>query len=144
MNNRVYGRIGEESAALYLEERGWHILEKNRYVGHDEIDLIAENDTTLLFVEVKTRRQTPGLPDRYGKPASAVNDRKRACLIRAADGYLREHPTEKTVRFDVIEIYADPHGDTYRVLDIRQYENAVRKSGKFSYAAYKKSGFREE
>ena len=54
MDNRSFGRVGENSAALYLQEKGFNIIGRNVYVGRCEIDIIAENGDLLLFVEVKT------------------------------------------------------------------------------------------
>ena len=86
----------------------------------------------LVFAEVKTRRQKPGSPAPFGTPAEAVDARKQAMLVKAAEAYLAEHACEKFFRIDVIEIYADPNSAEYRVLDVRHFENAVRKNGKFS------------
>lgn len=126
------GHLGEESAALYLESRGYRILGRNVYIGHREIDLIAENDTSLVFAEVKMRHAYPDAPDCYGTPADRVDSRKQQNLIAAADAYLQSYAGDKSPRIDVIEVYADPDSSVYRVLDIRHYENAVRKTGKFS------------
>ncbi|MBR4204295.1 MAG: YraN family protein [Clostridia bacterium] len=133
MNQHELGRIGENSAALWLEERGWEILARNLRLGHDEIDILARKDGILCFAEVKTRRQIPGAPSPFGEPADAVNAKKQASLVRAAGAYLAAHPGDETPRIDVIEVYADPYSDVYRLLEIRVYENAVRRTGKFSY-----------
>lgn len=132
MNTREYGRLGEDSAAKYLESRGYRIIGKNVQVGHDEIDILAEGGEYLVFAEVKTRRQFPDGNPAYGIPASAVDERKQSNLIRAAETYISSHESDKSPRIDVIEVYADPSCEEYRVLDIRHYENAVQKRGKFS------------
>ena len=138
MNTRGYGRVGEESAALYLISHGYHIIEKNVYIGRDEIDIIAENDENTVFVEVKTRRQIPDSETKYGTPASAVDVTKQNNIIRAVDGYMRDNPAAKPPRIDVIEVFADPASDIYRVLLIRHHENAVTRRGKFSRAPRRK------
>lgn len=132
MNTREYGRLGEESAARFLESEGYDIVGRNIYVSHDEIDVVAENDSFVVFAEVKTRRQFPDKNTDFGTPASAVNVLKQSNLIRSAEQYLLEHPTNKSPRIDVIEVYTDPSVDTYKVLEIRHIENAVTKRGKFS------------
>ena len=137
MNTRDLGRFGEDSAALYLTEHGYHIIGKNVYIGHEEIDIIAENDLYIAFVEVKTRRQTPDTPSVYGTPAEAVDQSKQRHLINAAKTYILENPTEKFSRIDVIEVYANPNAGEYKVLEIRHFENAVKNKGKFS----RKSGY---
>ena len=138
MNRRDYGRIGEESAALYLKSNGYSITGKNIHIGHDEIDIIAENEEYLVFVEVKTRRQYPDTVTEYGTPASAVDEKKQLSLVRAAERYSAEHLTDKIPRIDVIEIYADPVSEQYKVLDIRHFENAVQRRGRFSRAPRRK------
>lgn len=128
MSTKTLGHMGEESAALYLMNHGYKILGRNVYIGHDEIDIIAKNDTHLVFAEVKTRRARPGINGRYGRPADAVNRQKQACLMRAARQYLHDHAGEYPSlipNIDVIEVYADPTSDTYHVLEIRHFKNAV-------------------
>ena len=133
VNSRELGRIGERTAALWLEERGYVLRGCNVRVGRDEIDLIAEDDRFLCFVEVKTRRQFPDYRTPEGTPAEAVDARKQAAMIRAAETWLAEHPEEeKTPRLDVMEVYADPEDDGFRLLLIRHLPGAVRKTAKFS------------
>ena len=132
MDTKLLGKLGEDTAAAYLEAYGYRILHRNLHIGHAEIDLIAENDAFVVFAEVKTRRQMPGHPSPFGTPAEAVDAKKQTMLVRAAEAYLAEHAPDKFFRIDVIEVYADPHMPEYRVLDVRHYENAVRKHGKFS------------
>ena len=132
MDTRTLGISGESTAAAYLESRGYRILHRNLHIGHAEIDLVAENDVYLIFAEVKTRRQIPDASAPFGTPAEAVDAKKQAVLIRAAETYLAGHAPEKFFRIDVIEVYADPRTPDYRVLDVRHFENAVQKTGKFS------------
>ncbi len=132
MDAKTLGKLGEDTAARYLEAHGYVLLGRNLHIGHAEIDLVAENEGFIVFVEVKTRRLVPGYGGRYGTPADAVNAKKQAVLTSAAETYLREHGSEKFFRIDVIEVYADPNTAAYRVLDLRHFENAVRKTGKFS------------
>ncbi len=132
MNRAQLGRIGEAAAAVRLEELGYTVLGKNVRIGRDEIDLVAEDEGHICFVEVKTRRQYPAYRAPEGTPAEAVDIRKREAMIRAAEGWLSAHPSEKTPRIDVMEVYADPESDVFRVLLIRHLTDAVRKRGKFS------------
>ena len=132
MNGAQLGRIGEGAAAVWLEEKGYALLGRNVRIGRDEIDLIAEDGAHICFVEVKTRRQYPEYRARVGTPAEAVDIRKQTAMVRAAEGWLEAHPTEKIPRLDVMEVYADPEGETFRILLIRHIPDAVRKSGKFS------------
>lgn len=132
MDKRSFGRMGENAAAVWLTQHGCTVLRHNLYIGHDEIDLIAEEGDTILFIEVKTRHARPGHNDRYGSPSSAVDAKKSACLIRAAQGYMAAHPdTDKIPRIDVVEVYADPMSEEFRVLDVVWMKNAVKKTPKF-------------
>ena len=128
MDNRSFGRVGENSAAIYLEKIGFNIIGRNVYVGRCEIDIIAENGDLLLFVEVKTRRQAPDVKSIYGRPASAVAREKRQNLMSAVRRYLHENRKETEAfqpRIDIIEVYVDPSEKAYKVLDIRHFPNAV-------------------
>ena len=97
------GNAGESFAARYLEQHGYKILEKNFRVRSAEIDIIAEFDGVIVFVEVKTRSDT-----KHGLPAEAVNLRKQKKIIEAASVFLQnEKYFDSPCRFDVIEIYSD-------------------------------------
>ncbi|MFL5653068.1 MAG: YraN family protein, partial [Ktedonobacteraceae bacterium] len=73
------GRTGERLAAEELARRGYRILEQNFRCSHGEIDLVAEDEHDLIFVEVKTRRG-----NKYGLPEEAVTYRKRQKLVQVA------------------------------------------------------------
>ena len=129
MSTRSRGGAGEESAVHYLTQHGFTVLGRNLYVGHYEIDILAKDDTHLIFAEVKARRQKPDAPARFGRPADSVDARKRACLTAAVREFLRTPPGEYDSlipNIDIIEVYLDPApGAGYRVLDIRHFRNAV-------------------
>ena len=107
MDNKALGRHGEELAVVYLEEKGLHILEKNFRNKIGEIDLIAQDGSTLCFVEVKTRRSFA-----FGKPFESVHYHKQQKIIKVAICYLKYKKGTLSVkcRFDVISIYKDPDG----------------------------------
>jgi len=96
------GKEGEMLARQYLEKLGFDILHHNWRDEHREIDLIARKDKLLVFVEVKTRSGYRG-----GWPEYAINAKKEADLLTAAQHYLEENPFEGEVRFDVIAIVFD-------------------------------------
>ena len=98
------GRLGEALAAKYLEAQGFEILHRNLRIEHLETDIICENEDRVVFAEVKTRRLT-GAKTRYGSARDAVDSKKREHLLAFAREYLREHPTEKRPRIDLIEVY---------------------------------------
>jgi len=93
------GPHGEEVAGRYLRERGYRIIARNWRCRFGEIDLIARDGDTLVFVEVKTRTQLG-----FGGPEGAVTPRKQARLIAAARAYLSSVETELPVRFDVVAV----------------------------------------
>ena len=82
-DKKKLGDRGEDYTARYLEKQGFHIVERNWHSRYGEIDIIAENEKYLLFVEVKTRRagsMVPGkllLPHRSSK--SCGSRRKATC-----------------------------------------------------------------
>lgn len=101
------GKRGETVAAEYLESLGFSITARNFRVGHDEIDIIAEDEKYIVFAEVKSRAQTK-TNRLYGRPAMAVDYAKKQNLLRAANEYIRTHHPQKQPRIDVIEVYFPP------------------------------------
>ena len=101
------GRIGEEIAARYLEDRGFRVMERNYRFERSEVDLVCflpapryEDGGELVFVEVKTRR---GIG--FGLPEEAVGPEKRRHLVKAARAWLYERRMEGSLcRFDVISV----------------------------------------
>lgn len=124
---QLHGKIGEDAAAAYYEKDGFRVVERNYRVSHKEIDLIVENDEFLVFVEVKARVQAYGARSRYGRPADAVNRKKRQLTVLAANAYLREHETHKQPRIDIVEVYLtkDPQTGEVRAERVMRYRNAV-------------------
>jgi len=93
------GREGEELAAKFLQEKGYNILETNWRFRHKEIDIIAIRDDEIVFVEVKTRKNTD-----FGYPEEAVDYNKQKHLIDAAEAYMIDKNLDLNARFDVISI----------------------------------------
>ena len=116
------GRLGERLAAKHLKKNHYKILESNIHESHKEIDIIAANKEYIVFVEVKTRSVGADLYNRFGTPASAVDKRKQANLLYAANAYLSTHRTDKQPRMDIVEVYLDK--DTKKPLTINHIENA--------------------
>ena len=104
-NTTEIGRFGESAACYYLQSKKYKILEQNFYASHNEIDIIAENKKYIIFVEVKTRSCHSLQEYNYGTPAMAVTYSKQKRTLAAAQAYLAEHPTSKTPRLDVVEVY---------------------------------------
>jgi putative endonuclease len=93
------GKKGEELAIEHLKKAGFKILFQNWQWGRNEIDIIAENDKFIVFVEVKTRKE-----DFLISPAQAVTHSKQRAIIFAASGYLKRYGIDKESRFDVISV----------------------------------------
>lgn len=94
------GRRGEDAAARFLKKQGYRILERNRYLGKNEIDIIAREGDTIAFVEVRTRKVLDGVP-----PIDTVGPRKQAHIRRAAERYIARHGDPETYyRFDVVSV----------------------------------------
>lgn len=106
MKNTELGRIGEEKGRKYLLENGYQILNTNFRTRFGEIDVVAELQDTIIFVEIKTRRST-----RYGLPGEAVNFHKQVQYSKLALYYLQKyHLLDEKARFDVLEVYAESTG----------------------------------
>ena len=97
------GVWGEELAAAYLREKGYVILERDWHSGHRDIDIIAQKDDTIVFVEVKTRSSRDSLD-----PITAVNRQKQNNLLHAINHYLQYKHISSAYRFDVITIVGTP------------------------------------
>lgn len=92
----------EESAACHLQRAGLKIEARNYRSRHGEIDLIARDGDTLVFVEVRYRRSS-----RYGSASATVDARKQRKLLATADSYLQRHRLDCPCRFDVVGIEGD-------------------------------------
>lgn len=98
-STNAIGKSGESHACTLLESIGFKIVEKNWRHSHDEIDIIAENEEFIIFVEVKTRKNK-----NYGSPEVFVNKRKQSFMIRAADIYMTRKNSNKEARFDIVAV----------------------------------------
>lgn len=94
------GEKYEEQAALYLEEAGFEILDRNWACPLGELDIVARKEGTVAFVEVRARSSAS-----YGLPAETVNRAKRAKIIKAAMAYIKARGLRAdTFRFDFVGI----------------------------------------
>ncbi len=103
-NDRYYrGKEAERAAADYLSTVGMEILDKNYRCPRGEIDLIAKDGRTVVFVEVRSRRS-----EGFGSPEESITHSKRSRLIRVAQRYIKEHRLYGCVaRFDVVAVRWD-------------------------------------
>jgi len=97
--HNLTGNKGEALAVQYLSGKGYNIMHKNWRHSHWEVDIIAEKDGILHFIEVKTRRTK-----KYGHPEEAVSNKKIQNLINAAEEYLYQQPQWKRVQFNILSI----------------------------------------
>ena len=93
------GKWGEDTAATYLEEKGYQIIERDWKSGHHDLDIVAIESSTLVIVEVKTRRNRL-----FGDPEEAIDYKKRKSLQLAINHYVKSHLLGSRVRFDIISI----------------------------------------
>jgi putative endonuclease len=94
------GDEGEEAAARHLEAQGFRIVARKHRTRRGEVDLVAEREKLLVFVEVRTRAS-----DAFGTPEETVDARKQARFIEAARDFLaRWRGGEREIRFDVIAV----------------------------------------
>jgi putative endonuclease len=106
------GKKGEDLAAAYLAEAGFRIIERNYRCFFGEIDIVAEEGETLVFVEVKSRRS-----DAYGDPLLAVGGRKQKTISRISLHYLAEkHLRHRPARFDVVAVKLLPAGQRIELI----------------------------
>ena len=113
------GMIGEEAACKHLKRIGLSTVTRNYHARGGEIDIIAEDPHTLVFVEVKTRTSEHDSP--YGRPSDAVNQAKRENIIRASKEFVRLYckSSKKRIRFDVIEVYVSKVGKITDIVHIK-------------------------
>jgi len=118
--SQLLGEEGERIAEAWLVQRGWRILDRRFRSGHRDLDLVAEREGVVAFVEVKARRGR-----RFGHPVEAVNWRKQRELTRSAGVWIARHGGAKqTFRFDVMGVLMDESGAR-----IRHVENAFSAKG---------------
>ena len=129
--NRLLGNYGERAARRFLRKSGYRIVKKNFVADMHEIDVIAEDKDTLVFVEVKTRtvgHENPNEP----RPASSVNAEKQRGIIKAARVYTASFPTVKRKRFDIIEVYVNLNNGRYSVADVKHLKNTFNLNTAYS------------
>jgi putative endonuclease len=108
------GRQGENDAVEYLKQKGYQILHQNYRYKRAEIDIIAQKDTLLVFLEVKTRSNLS-----FGMPESFVNANKASLITKAADQYIFQQNWHGNIRFDIISVIITP-----QKTEIEHFEDA--------------------
>lgn len=101
MDTTTRGREAETLAWQYLQSRGLRLLQRNYRCRRGEIDLVLQDQDSLVFVEVRYRRES-----RFGSGAESVDRRKQSKLIVCAQHYMQAHPkiARQPCRFDVVSV----------------------------------------
>lgn len=114
------GKQGEALAVQYLRDRAFTILETNYRCLYGEIDIIAQKNQHLHFVEVKTRKSSS-----FGSPVEAYTYKKQQKILRAIWSYLEEHYPENSYRprfqIDLVAILLDSDNS---IKDLQYFDNA--------------------
>jgi putative endonuclease len=104
MHHKKTGNQAEALACSFLQHQGLTLVTRNFYCRGGEIDLVMRDDSTLVFVEVRYRRQT-----RYGHAAETVARSKQVRIIRCAQYYMHcHHAWNDRARFDVVSLEGEP------------------------------------
>ncbi len=121
-SRRETGRLGEELARGFLEKQGYCVLETNYRCPEGEIDIVAEHQNCLVFVEVRTKTS-----QEFGSPEESITKTKKARLIAAALSYLQGHkrPETESLRIDFVAVELDQRGRPSRIELIK---NAISES----------------
>jgi putative endonuclease len=115
---RDLGDFGERVAKAHLEAKGYRVIATNARTSEGQVDIVAQRDGVVAFVEVKTRRG-----DAFGSALEALGDLQAGRLLAAADAYAQEHPDlPEDRRVDLIAIDLDASG---RVLSVEHIEGAA-------------------
>jgi putative endonuclease len=114
------GDFGERVAAAHLQAKGYRVVERNFRVVEAELDIVARDGESLVFVEVRTRKGGA-----QGMAALSVGPRKAAKLLHAVDWYVERHPecADLPMRIDVVTVELARDGS---LLGVTHHEDAVR------------------
>lgn len=115
-NTTKIGNLGENLAKDYLLKQGYEILESQWRFKKYEVDIIAKNHNTLVFVEVKTRKS-----DTFGAPEEFVNRQKQNFLIAAAENYMSKNKLDLEARFDIISVLGADNNQIVKHLEAAFY-----------------------
>ena len=112
MQEKELGKKGEEVALRFLKKKGYKIIQQNYVCKMGEMDLIAREKDTLVFIEVKTRTSTA-----FGPPQLAVTSTKQMQLSKVALYFLKQKRLEDIkARFDVVAILLRPEGEEIELI----------------------------
>lgn len=114
-NKTDFGRKGEDIASKYLESKGFTILARNVFLGHGEIDIIAEKSKIIVFVEVRTKSSL-----KFGLPELSLTKFKKKQIFKLAEAYIyMNNFKDYDFRLDFISVLIKPDSNP----EINHYEN---------------------
>jgi len=102
IDRKKIGNSGEEAAVLFLQKHAYTIIERNYRYSRAEIDIIAQKDNALVFIEVKTRKNAL-----YGYPETFVTEPQQERIHLAAEEYVLQKKWVGDIRFDIMAILWD-------------------------------------
>jgi len=110
-----FGKAGEQMAAEWLEQRGFHLIFRNWKFARYEVDIIASRSGVLHIIEVKTRHD-----DLFGKPEDWVNHKKGRHLLSAGEAFQHQYPEWILIQYDIVSILLTPDGklDLFFIEDV--------------------------
>lgn len=94
------GQYGEHLALNFVHEQGYQILDRNWRYRYWEVDIVAMDGDTLVFIEVKSRTNTD-----FGEPLDFVDWKKKRNLIKLAEAYIKIKSFQGEIRFDIVSVY---------------------------------------
>ena len=117
---RIIGDRGEDEAVRYLYDKGYKIVKRNYSCKFGEIDIVVKKDDTLVFVEVKTRKN-----NYFGEPQEAVDFQKLERINMAMDFFLNQYEIgdNYNLRIDVVEIIINDKNDGFEINHIEDFNN---------------------
>lgn len=125
MEKSLLGKSGEDFCEEYYRKRGYIIRERNYHSRYGEVDLIAEKDNLIVFVEVKTRNEKT-----VEAPSASVTKSKQKKLMLTAMKYMENEPVSVFSRFDVFEVW-QKEGRIYKFNLIESAFDADDFSGRY-------------
>lgn len=122
VTSKQYGILGEELAGCCLKKHGYKILFRNYKCPLGEIDFIAKQEDTLVFIEVKARRS-----EHMGAPEESVSYFKRRKIVKSASYFLNHYQIKDIpCRFDVVSVFKVPQWG----MDIEIIQDAFDENGR--------------
>ncbi len=117
-DRKILGKFGEDLAEAMLENSGYKILKRNFFIGHSDIDIIAEIDKLIVFVEVRTKSS-----DQHGMPEETLTGKKIKQMKKTAGLYLEKFKVQNAARLDAVCIIMDD--ETGEITHLKHYKGFI-------------------